>query len=157
MTIEPGLGFRRSCSAKVPPVRGPEITSGESPRGKPEITQGVCHRPQETSPLTAQSSPDAAASRALVQCSKGVKPLLVTSYGAEKRWRHVPDCWLAAAFNWEKTSSLRPELDLFNKVKSKMSIPPPVPFTVNPSWPSATPPKSPGGQPLNSIGSNRLI
>ena len=30
MTIEPGLGCRRSCSAKVPPVRGPEITSGES-------------------------------------------------------------------------------------------------------------------------------
>ena len=72
MTIEPGLGCRRSCSAKVPPVRGPEIMSGESPRGKPEITQGVCHRPQETSPLAAQVSPDAAAYRGPVVVHQGV-------------------------------------------------------------------------------------
>ena len=69
-TFESGDGSSRRGNMR--PRAGPEIMSGESPRGKPEVTQGVCHRPQETSPRAAQVSPDAAAYRGPVVVHQGV-------------------------------------------------------------------------------------
>ena len=70
---EPGRKGRLSCSAVVPPVRGSGILSRAFLKGSPEITRGVCHRPQGASPLTAQMLPHAAATRGPVEVLQGVR------------------------------------------------------------------------------------